>query len=149
MTTPMQRRVDWLRSIDVEVGPIVSVAANTMRRGASVHMGFQQATGGWRSLCGKEIDFAERSEADLSCVRCLSGMTLNNVAKDDIPVVATPTSVGSVVWLRGHPWVLDGGSERSRYTKRWVGVRRDGSIGSLSVQQMDRMRPAVVYEHED
>ena len=142
----MLERANWLRSEGRWVGNIV-LTANT-RRGNSVHVGYQLSTGGWRTLCGGEISFGKQTTADLSCKRCVSGMRLNNVV-DPSCIKATPTTPGSVVWLQGHPWVLDGGTSRSRYTQRWIGVHKDGSIGSLSMQQMDRLRPGIVYEHTD
>lgn len=55
-----------------------------------------------------------------------------------------PTTPGSVVWYDGHPWVLDG--EHGVPTeRRWVGIRRDGTPGTLSRQEMLAYGPAVVH----
>jgi hypothetical protein len=144
----MKDRADWLRSEGRWVGSVVSTAIS--HREAHIHMGYQTTGGEWRSLCGQTFASADKSESAPTCARCVSGMTLNNLAReDDTAESDVPTTACSVVWYQGHPWVLDGGTQRTRYVKRWVGVRKDGTIGSMSQRQMNALLPGTVYEHPD
>jgi hypothetical protein len=60
----------------------------------------------------------------------------------------TPTTVCSVVWYEGSPWVLHGepGIPRSQVMRFWVGYRlSSGRVSYMTEKEMAKARPAVIY----
>jgi hypothetical protein len=108
-------------------------------RGSVVHIGIDDGRE-WTTFCGAKFGSGNQRVGEVSCQKCLPHVYVL-VRR---PASATPTTPCSVVWYDGHPWVLDG--EPGVPTERsWVGVRRDGSVGTMSMAEMSAHFPAVIY----